>query len=38
MPVNRICYYKLVKALETRYYWFYLPADGKVADLRDSAE
>ncbi len=38
MPVNRICYYKLVKALETRYYWFYLTADGKVADFRDSAE
>ena len=34
--VNRICYYKLVNALETSYYWFYLTADGKVADFRSS--
>ncbi len=36
--ISRICYYKLVNALETRYFWFYLTADGKVADIRSSPE
>ncbi len=34
MQVGRICYYKLVTALETRYLTFYLTEDGKVADIR----
>lgn len=37
-PVSRVCYYKLVNALETRYYWFYLTADGRVAGIRSTTE
>ncbi len=36
--VSRICYYRLVTALETRYLSFYLTADDKVADIRSSTE
>ena len=36
--VSRICYYKLVNALETRYLSFYLTPDAKVADIRSSTE
>ncbi|MCH8151907.1 MAG: beta-lactamase family protein [Planctomycetes bacterium] len=36
--VSRICYYKLVDALETRYLAFYLTADNKVAEIRSSTE
>ena len=36
--VNRICYYKLTNTRATLYYWFYLTADGKVADFRSSTD
>ena len=36
--VSRICYYKLVTVLETRYVTFYLTVDGKVADIRSSTD
>ena len=36
--VSRICYYKLVNALDTRYLSFYLTVDNKVADIRSSPE
>ena len=36
--VSRVCYYKLVNALETRYLSFYLTSDAKVADVQSSAD
>ena len=36
--VSRVCYYKLVNALDTRYLSFYLTVDNKVADIRCSPE
>ena len=36
--VSRVCYYKLVNALDTRYLSFYLTVDNKVADIRSSPE
>lgn len=36
--VTRICYYKLVEPMETRYLSFYLTADGKVAGVRSYTE
>ncbi len=38
VPVTRICHYKAVTSLETRYCWFYLTADGKVADFGSKTE
>jgi len=38
VPVSRICYYKAVTPLETWYCWFYLTADGKVADFGAKTE
>lgn len=37
-PVSRICYYKAVTPLETWYCWFFLTADGKVADFGAKTE
>ncbi len=36
--VRRVCYYKAVTPLETWYCWFYLTADGKVADFGSKTE
>lgn len=36
--ISRICYYKLVSTLKTRYLSFYLTPDAKVADIRSSTE
>ena len=38
VPVSRICYYRAADPLGTRYFLFYLTADGKVADLASSPE
>jgi CubicO group peptidase (beta-lactamase class C family) len=36
--VNRVCHYSMVNAEETRYFSFWLTADGTVADLWSSSE
>ncbi len=38
VPVRRVCYYKLVNTLETRFYWLYLTADSRVADFLTNTE
>src|SRR5262245_36594153 len=37
-PVARRCYYRAVNAWETRYYTFWLAADGRVADISSSLD
>jgi CubicO group peptidase (beta-lactamase class C family) len=36
--VSRVCHYRLVNATETRYYSFWLTADGRIADVWSSTE
>jgi CubicO group peptidase (beta-lactamase class C family) len=36
--ISRTCYYKMVTHSETRYYGFFLTADGKVADFSSFTE
>ena len=36
--VSRICHYRLVNAMETRYYSFWLTAEGRIADIWSSTE
>jgi CubicO group peptidase (beta-lactamase class C family) len=36
--VSRVCHYRLTNATETRYYSFWLLADGRIADVWSSTE
>ena len=37
-PVVRRCYYRAINASETRYYTFWLTADGRVADFASTLD
>jgi hypothetical protein len=36
--VIRACYYRMLTGTETRYYTFWLTADGKVADFSSALD
>jgi hypothetical protein len=36
--IERLCYYRMRTSTQTRYYTFWLTADGRVADFNSSSQ